>query len=76
MSAANTYCEPTVLWRLRSVKGELVEAWAVPTWRQCSLVVTMNGKPKSSRDLPSTALAVARAQELFARLKSRRGWRE
>lgn len=39
-----TYSEPTILWRMRSPSGEIVEATALPVRQGCGLVLKKNKK--------------------------------
>ncbi len=69
-----TYSQPTILWRLESPNGGRVEAVAVPTWRQCTIVINADGKPKKATDYPGWESAIQSAENLRQRLERRRGW--
>lgn len=70
-----TYCEPTRLWTLTLPSGSRIEAIAVPTWMECSLVFRVNGRARRVVDCPDLGPALAYGEAVQRRLFRRHGRR-
>jgi hypothetical protein len=70
---AETYRQPTVLWRRMLLLGDVVEAIIVETGSTWSLVLRVNERPRSVADFEEARSALAYSADLLRRLERRHG---
>ena len=68
-----SYCEPTVLWRLRHEDGRHAHGKIIPRLHDASAVWFINDLPEAAQDFEDGATAVKWLEEVRSTLE-RNGW--
>ena len=70
----STYCEPTVMWRMRHRDGRLAHALVLPRGHGAAVIWFLNGRPLGSRDCDDWAHAIQWSDQMRAQFWTV-GWR-